>query len=184
MNAADCAVARVRRRIRLNACQAARVDQRAPGNRAQPAAGVVAPGKRASRGYPDRRLKPGRVVLCPGRLLRWVLEWAYGRRDWRKDGERRRHVMALPMLTLRHSATLVSPSAGDRLVNFSVGTDDELEALWCADQDWDALFGRGLDWPRKVRSGRTFRPVDVRLTIHGSRETVVRTIESLFLSVR
>jgi len=84
-----------------------------------------------------------------------VLEWAYGRRDWRKDGERRRHVMALPMLTLRHSATLVSPSAGDRLVNFSVGTDDELEALWCADQDWDALFGRGLDWPRKVRSGRT-----------------------------
>jgi len=99
-----------------------------------------------------------------------------------EDGERRRYVMALPTLALRHSATLVSPSAGDRLVNCSVGVDDELEALWCAGEDWDALFGRGLDWPRKVRPGRTLRPVDVRLTIHGRRETVVRPIESLFLA--
>ena len=58
-----------------------------------------------------------------------------------------------------------------------------LEVLWCAEDDWDTLSGRGPEWPRKARHGRTIRPVDVQLTIHGRRPTVVRTIESLFLAV-
>lgn len=99
-----------------------------------------------------------------------------------EDSARRRYVMMLPKVALRHRATLAAPSAGDRLVNFSIGADDELEALWCAGDDWDALFQRVPGRPREISHGQALRPVDVRLSIHKTQEAVVRRIESVSLA--
>jgi hypothetical protein len=51
---------------------------------------------------------------------------------------------------------------GDRLVSFSVGAQEDLQALWSAGNDWDALFQLSAGKPQETGHGRATRPVDVR----------------------
>ena len=71
---------------------------------------------------------------------------------------------------MRRVTAAPAPSADDRLVGFSVGAQDDLQALWCAAGDRDALV--------QPAPGRTLRPVDVRLSIHRADQVIVRTVPS------
>jgi hypothetical protein len=83
---------------------------------------------------------------------------------------------------MRRAAAVPAPLVGDRLVSFSVGSRQDLQALWCAGNGWDALFQLAAGRPLETGHGRALRPVDVRLAIHRPDQTIVRTIPSLTLA--
>lgn len=104
--------------------------------------------------------------------------------EWRRrDNERRRAVMALPVVRVRRHDTISPTEADDVLVSVSVGPAGQAVALWSTGEDRAALASTTTqpEWAT-FPDPRTPRPVGARVTAHTPDRSLAARITDLPLA--